>query len=343
MPSPFLAPQGLLRPSPLRPKKAMKRLVAPEGKRLALQRRENVRSLYAQVHANGHWRQQQQQQRQEQRGRELEAILMPHSPLPMQTDYSLDDGAARDDDDDTQRSGTFQEGIFSEDEDYGEASDDAGSYIQLPMTPASTSSSSSSANARPGPLFFTFPGSPKSPVLAQQFRTVPVDPSDQDGLGNDAHVSFKVAVPSLQSSPGLSRSSSPSPLPSPSPSISCSSGSGSVIVCDLTVHRPGVGSVFFPGSTCVESVQVLDNITRILRLRRGELIAFGDGCPTTKPAAGTGLNRSSQVSLICKRIDDAADAAVFEARLRRRCRAMGAEFLSYNCADSCWQFALPHF
>jgi len=118
-------------------------------------------------------------------------------------------------------------------------------------------------------------------------------------------------------------------------------------VRDLTVRKPNVGEVTFPGELdLVRDRRVLEELPTIVRLEPGEVVLYPD--PSTKPREGEGLNRPATITLFqCKPPSgcfmDADSKARYRERIARMTEAKGANFVDYDCDRGIWRFRVDHF
>jgi len=118
-------------------------------------------------------------------------------------------------------------------------------------------------------------------------------------------------------------------------------------VRDLTVRKPNVGEVTFPGELdLVRDRRVLEDLPSIVRLEPGEVVLYPD--PSTKPREGEGLNRPATITLFqCKPPSgcfmDADSKARYRDRIAKMTEAKGACFVDYDCDRGIWRFRVDHF
>uniref|UniRef100_A0A7E4UP82 Nuclear pore complex protein Nup98-Nup96 n=1 Tax=Panagrellus redivivus TaxID=6233 RepID=A0A7E4UP82_PANRE len=116
----------------------------------------------------------------------------------------------------------------------------------------------------------------------------------------------------------------------------------------LTVGRTGYGSVFWPGSF---ELSTLD-FENLVHFRQKEVIVYPDD--EKKPPLGIDLNRPAEVALervwpydknTKEFIKDAAavNAIQFRNRLERACSRMDATFVDYTLSTGTWTFSVKHF
>lgn len=118
-------------------------------------------------------------------------------------------------------------------------------------------------------------------------------------------------------------------------------------VRDLTIRKPNVGEVTFPGELdLVHDRRVLEELPGIVRLERGEVLLYPD--PGTKPLEGEGLNRPAIITLLgctppdCSLKDDESKVR-YRQRIANMTEVKGATFVDYDCDRGIWRFKVSHF
>jgi len=116
------------------------------------------------------------------------------------------------------------------------------------------------------------------------------------------------------------------------------------IVNELTVERPGVGSITFHGLTDCNGL----DIPRLVRLGAGEVLVYPE--PGSKPPPGQGLNKRATVTMHgCwppngrGRLQDARSQERYREKIRKMTEERGATFLDYDCNTGVWKFRVEHF
>uniref|UniRef100_A0A7S3XQJ3 Peptidase S59 domain-containing protein n=1 Tax=Heterosigma akashiwo TaxID=2829 RepID=A0A7S3XQJ3_HETAK len=107
----------------------------------------------------------------------------------------------------------------------------------------------------------------------------------------------------------------------------------------FAVARRGVGAVRWEGGVDVRGLD-LDALVAI----EDRAVAVYEGvAEEEKPPRGRGLNRPALVTLEGVAPPAGADGAKFAAKVERRTRKMGAEFVGYDAERGVWRFGTQHF
>uniref|UniRef100_A0A7S3XQH8 Peptidase S59 domain-containing protein n=1 Tax=Heterosigma akashiwo TaxID=2829 RepID=A0A7S3XQH8_HETAK len=107
----------------------------------------------------------------------------------------------------------------------------------------------------------------------------------------------------------------------------------------FAVARRGVGAVRWEGGVDVRGLD-LDALVAI----EDRAVAVYEGvAEEEKPPRGRGLNRPALVTLEGVTPPVGVDGAKFAAKVERRTRKMGAEFVGYDVERGVWRFRTQHF
>jgi hypothetical protein len=115
-------------------------------------------------------------------------------------------------------------------------------------------------------------------------------------------------------------------------------------VSELTITRPGTGSITFHGLTdCTE----LD-FEKIVRLEVGEVLVYPE--PGMKPPVGVGLNKQATVTMYqcfpptgSKLLQDTKSQERYCRKIQQMTEQKNATFIDYDCASGIWKFRVDHF
>jgi hypothetical protein len=115
-------------------------------------------------------------------------------------------------------------------------------------------------------------------------------------------------------------------------------------VQNLTVTKPGVGSITFPGITDIRGL----DISSIVHLDIGEVLVYPDS--ESKPPPGEGLNRQATITLYqCWPSDDHTQllnptkAEKYRNKIKAMTEKKNAHFLDYDCSTGVWMFQVEQF
>jgi len=114
------------------------------------------------------------------------------------------------------------------------------------------------------------------------------------------------------------------------------------------LHRPGFGSLMWPGLTDLRKLR--DQLDTIVRFEKQEVKVYPMG--VEKPPKGEGLNKRcvytmEEVWPKDRRTEyiltDARSVQAFKAQLQRKADRLGARMLSYNHERGLWRIEVSHF
>ncbi|KAL0812975.1 hypothetical protein Bca101_069418 [Brassica carinata] len=117
-------------------------------------------------------------------------------------------------------------------------------------------------------------------------------------------------------------------------------------VRDFVVGRHGYGSIKFMGETDVRRL----DLESLVQFNNREVIVYLD--ESKKPAAGQGLNKPAEVTLLnikCidkktgKQFTEGERVEKYKMMLKRKAEAQGAEFVSFDPVKGEWMFRVDHF
>jgi len=115
-------------------------------------------------------------------------------------------------------------------------------------------------------------------------------------------------------------------------------------VRELTISRPGVGSIMFHGETDCLGV----DFGRLVRLEVGEGLVYPDS--TMKPPPGMGLNKAATVTMYqcwppngTKLLQDPKSQDRYKKKIKQMTEEKNARFIDYDCATGVWKFAVDQF
>jgi hypothetical protein len=115
-------------------------------------------------------------------------------------------------------------------------------------------------------------------------------------------------------------------------------------VQNLTVTKPGVGSITFPGITDIRGL----DIASIVHLDIGEVLVYPES--DNKPPPGEGLNRQATITLYqCWPSDDhtqllnPAKAEKYRNKIKAMTEKKNAHFMDYDCSTGVWMFQVEQF
>ena len=114
-------------------------------------------------------------------------------------------------------------------------------------------------------------------------------------------------------------------------------------VQDLTVMKPGIGSVVFHGATDCTDLDIQSDIV----LKRGYVLVYPDA--TKKPPVGQGLNKRATVTMYqCfppgERVEDKKVVEEYKMKIKRMTEENSAcKFIDYDCLTGVWTFEVGRF
>ncbi|KAJ0231066.1 Nuclear pore complex protein NUP96 [Hirschfeldia incana] len=108
-------------------------------------------------------------------------------------------------------------------------------------------------------------------------------------------------------------------------------------VPDFTLGRIGYGFIKFLGNTDVRNL----DLDHIVKFQKHEVVVYDD--ESSKPAAGQGLNKPAEVTLIVDIACGEERAEHVSDRLKQSAERQGASFISFDADKGFWKFLVPHF
>jgi len=113
-------------------------------------------------------------------------------------------------------------------------------------------------------------------------------------------------------------------------------------VADLTISRPGVGTLTFHGLTDCMGL----DFERIVRLEVGEVLVYPE--PALKPDVGVGLNKPATVTIYqCWPpngvVQDVRNQDKYRKKVKQMTEDKRARFIDYDCFMGVWTFEVEHF
>lgn len=115
-------------------------------------------------------------------------------------------------------------------------------------------------------------------------------------------------------------------------------------VSELSITRPGIGSITFHGMTDCTDL----NFEKIVRLEVGEVLVYPEH--GMKPPVGQGLNKSATVTMYqcwpptgSKLLQDTKSQERYCRKIQQMTEQKNAVFIDYDCASGIWKFRVEHF